>query len=62
MNKSFLIVVTSMAISFIARAQIQQSGWLAFFNTIRVNDRFSLHLDVQLRSTDKLEQVQTLLI
>ncbi|MBD0280198.1 MAG: DUF2490 domain-containing protein [Flavisolibacter sp.] len=62
MNRSFLIAITSMAFSFIARAQVQQSGWFASFNTLKLNNHFSLHLDVQLRSTDNLEHVQTLLI
>ncbi len=43
-------------------AQVQQSGWLASFNTFGINDKFSLHFDAQLRSTDNIKQVQTLLL
>lgn len=48
--------------SFAATAQVQYSGWLASFNTFKLNNRFSLHFDAQLRSTDQLEQVGAILI
>jgi hypothetical protein len=41
---------------------MQVSGWLASFNAFKLNDRFSVHFDAQLRSTDQLEHVQTLLL
>ena len=45
------------------RAQSPQfSGWAASFNTFRLSDRFSLHFDGQLRSTDQLEQVGSILL
>lgn len=43
-------------------AQPQFSGWLASFNTFGLNKKFSLHFDGQIRSTDKLEQVGTVLL
>ena len=45
-----------------AQTQNQHSGWLASFNTIGLKGRWSLHFDAQLRSTDKLEHVQALLL
>lgn len=44
------------------RAQTQQSGWLASINTIRINDQYSLLFDAQVRSTDDLEQTQTVIL
>lgn len=43
-------------------AQVQQSGWLASFNTIGVNKKFSIHFDAQWRSTDNIKSMQTLLL
>ena len=45
-----------------ARAQVQFSGWLGSFNTFTISNRFSLHFDGQLRSTDRWEQVGTILL
>jgi hypothetical protein len=45
-----------------ARSQVQFSGWLGSFNTFKINQRFSLHFDAQLRSTDQWEQVGTILL
>ena len=41
--------------------QVTQSAWLASFNTIGLKGKWSLHLDVQLRSSDDAEQLQTFL-
>jgi hypothetical protein len=40
----------------------QFSGWAGTFNTFKLSNRFSLHFDGQLRSTDNLDQVGTILI
>lgn len=45
-----------------AAAQTQFSGWLADFNTIKINKQLSIHSDIQLRSSDQLEHIQTLLL
>lgn len=42
--------------------QTQLSGWLADFNTVKINTRFSIHSDFQLRSTDQLQHVSSLLL
>jgi hypothetical protein len=53
-----------LAIFFLnqTNAQLQFSGWLASFNTFKLNNKFSLHFDGQLRSTDKWQQVQSILL
>jgi len=45
-----------------AHGQAQFSGWLASFNTFKLNNKLSIHFDAQLRSTDKWQQVQTILL
>lgn len=45
-----------------AEAQVQNTGWLASFNTFRIDDRFSVHFDAQLRGTDDVSRVQTTLV
>jgi hypothetical protein len=47
---------------FNAEGQVQHSGWLASFNTIGIHKNWSIHFDAQLRTTDALEQVQTVLL
>lgn len=58
---SFLAALISNSASP-ACAQVQTAGWLASFNTFGLHPRLSLHLDVQLRSSDALEGVQSLLV
>ena len=41
--------------------QVTQSAWFANFNTISLKGKWGLHLDVQWRSTDDVEQLQTFL-
>lgn len=43
-------------------AQTQFTGWVASFNTIKTGKQTSLHTDIQLRSTNGWEQIQTILI
>jgi hypothetical protein len=38
-----------------------QTGWYAGFNTIRLSSKTSLHAELQLRSTDDLQAMQTIL-
>jgi len=44
------------------RAQPGFGGWLATFNTVKTGKKTSIHSDFQLRSTDDIRQVQTLLL
>lgn len=57
-----LLFVLCVFSSFNSNAQTQFSGWLASFNTIGLSKKFSLHFDAQLRSTNKLQQVSTVLL
>lgn len=43
-------------------AQTQHSGWIFSLNTIKLNDKFSLHAEGQLRITDNADQVQTIIL
>lgn len=45
-----------------AAAQPQFSGWLASFNTIRIGKKTSIHADMQWRSSDEWQYMQTLLL
>jgi hypothetical protein len=40
-------------------SQTTFNGWFAANNIFKVNEKFSVHLDMQLRSTDQLEHVNT---
>ncbi|RYY28674.1 MAG: DUF2490 domain-containing protein, partial [Chitinophagaceae bacterium] len=42
-----------------AAAQTTFNGWFASNNTFKLNKKFGIHLDVQARSTDKLEHLST---
>jgi hypothetical protein len=63
--KKFLLFSVLAGNSFItltAHAQSQFSGWLATFNSVKTSARTSIHSDFQYRSSDKLENMQTLLL
>jgi hypothetical protein len=60
--RPFFIAALFLLMTSSAKTQTQFSGWLASFNTFKLNNRFSLHFDAQLRSSDELRQVQTILL
>jgi hypothetical protein len=64
MKKLFLLLFLQITASvfFLINAQSTFSGWLASFNTFKTGKKTSIHTDIQLRSTDEMKQVQTLLI
>jgi hypothetical protein len=63
MMKKLLLLNVLLALVFLtAIAQTQHSGWLATFQTYKLKDKWSLHFDGQLRSTDELKDLQTLLL
>lgn len=55
-----LTVVSSFSASLYAQSQF--SGWYGMFNTVKLGKKTSLLNDVQFRSTDNIEHLQTLLI
>lgn len=57
-----VILTLTLVFSFKGFAQTQFSGWLASFNTFRLDKKFSLHFDAQLRSTDGWQQVNAILL
>ncbi|MEO6670155.1 MAG: DUF2490 domain-containing protein [Ferruginibacter sp.] len=61
MKKLLFIPAMLFSVCF-SFGQKQFSGWLASFNTFKTGKHTSIHSDIQLRSTDKLEHVQTLLL
>ena len=56
------ILFAALVLAAGVKAQVQFSGWLGSFNTVRLSQHFSLHFDAQLRSTDRWEQVGTILL
>ncbi|MBL7743381.1 MAG: DUF2490 domain-containing protein [Chitinophagaceae bacterium] len=64
MKKFFLFVLmqASAALTLSLSAQTNFTVWLASFNTFKTGKKTSIHTDVQLRSTDEVKQVQTLLM
>src|SRR5688500_15091546 len=58
----FFFILSLTLLSFSTFAQVQQSGWVASFNTLKLASQWSLHFDAQLRSTDNVKKVQTLLL
>jgi len=62
MCKRFFSFFFVLCLTFSVQAQVQFSGWLASFNTFKINNRFSIHFDGQLRSTDELQSVQSIIL
>ncbi len=62
LKQGIVCLLAGIVICQTANAQPQFSGWLASFNTFKLDNRFSLHFDAQLRSTDQLEKVSAILL
>ncbi|RYY28651.1 MAG: DUF2490 domain-containing protein [Chitinophagaceae bacterium] len=58
-NSILLFFVFFLLPGSICVAQTTFNGWFAANNMFRVNQKFSIHLDVQARSTDQLEHLNT---
>jgi uncharacterized protein DUF2490 len=48
-----------LALTRVSFAQTTVNGWLAMNNMFRINKGFSMHLDVQVRSTNQLDHIGT---
>lgn len=57
-----LIVAACLLLPGMIHAQTQYAGWVADFNTIKTGKHTSIHSDIQLRSSDEVAHVQTLLL
>lgn len=54
---SFLFILSLAGFS-----QTQSSGWGAAFNTFKIDSKFSVHFDGQVRSNNQWQQIQTILL
>jgi hypothetical protein len=61
MYKLFFPVVILILTTIETTAQTQFTGWLASFNTFSSKGKTSIHLDVQVRSSDEFKYMQTFL-
>jgi len=63
MKKLILIVCLTIAtFTVFGQTQNQTSGWFMFLNSTKFNEKWGMHLDVQLRSADKLDHLRNVLI
>ncbi|MFT3750917.1 MAG: DUF2490 domain-containing protein [Agriterribacter sp.] len=60
--KIILLLVFAISIFVSGRAQTQFNGWFAAFNTIKLKNDFSFYSDVQVRSNNKWQHMQSLLL
>lgn len=60
--KKILVIVFVLLLTATAKSQQQFTGWLASFNTYKLDKNLSLHFDAQMRSTDELKNIQTILL
>jgi hypothetical protein len=60
--KCALLICFAGTGSFVCVAQSNTMGWLASFNTVKLNDKWSVHTDVQLRSTHGLAHMNQVLL
>lgn len=44
------------------KSQVQYSGWAASFNNVKINNHFSAYFDLQFRSTNHIEHIQSILV
>lgn len=58
----FILSILFTCALFTAGAQSQLSGWLADFSTFKLSNKYSIHFDGQLRSTDNIEHISSLLL
>ncbi|RZK21020.1 MAG: DUF2490 domain-containing protein [Pedobacter sp.] len=63
MRKILLLTMISfMALGKLsAQTQYQNSGWFMFVNNTKFNEKWGLHLDFQLRSSDDIKHVRNML-
>ncbi|HEY2648169.1 MAG TPA: DUF2490 domain-containing protein [Puia sp.] len=59
-----IIIILGVCLSNEVKAQTVDhfSGWSAVFSTTRLNSKFSLHLEAQVRSNNEWKEVQTVIL
>ena len=60
--KCAALICVAVTGSFFCMAQSNTVGWLASFNTVKLKGKWSLHTDVQLRSTHELVHINQILL
>ena len=60
--KKILVIIFVLLFTARAKSQQQFTGWLASFNTYKFDKNLSLHFEAQIRSTDELKNIQTILL
>lgn len=58
----FKLLVFFLLTGKIVSAQSEFSGWFANFSTFKLSNKYSIHFDGQLRSTNDIEHLSTLLL
>jgi hypothetical protein len=58
----FKLLIIFVFVANIAPAQTQFNGWFGNFSTFKLSNKFSIGFDAQLRSTDNIEHIATLLL
>jgi hypothetical protein len=59
---SFVVGLISLATSLHAQTRHDFSGWAAMFGTYKLNEKFGLHIEGQLRSSNEWEHIQSYII
>lgn len=63
MRKVFFLTLFSLFASFsFAQTVNQNTGWFMFVNSIKFNDKWGMHFDLQLRTEDNWDGVRNLLV
>lgn len=58
---STLLLIFFLGFNAFSQTSNQNSGWFMFLNSTKFNDKWGLHLDVQLRSADEWDGVRNFL-
>jgi len=58
---TFTVLLSLFVLSGFSQQVNQNSGWLMFLNSTKFNDKWGLHLDVQLRTADNWDGVRNVL-
>lgn len=62
MNKSIFFLFAFLFSIDIQAQQTQQSGWFYWLSSFKIHGKLGAHFDLQLRSADNWEQIQTVII
>lgn len=60
--KAIFFLLFLIGTIYCGQAQSQFSGWFAAFNSIKLNNKFSFYNDIQVRSSNDIKHLQTLIL